>query len=112
MPQQALKRRKYGNVKRDGFDSIREAERYQELTWIERSGEISNLRRQVRFELIPSQRDPSTGKAIRACEYIADFVYDSNGVQVVEDAKGFRTEVYKIKRKLMLQVYGIWVREV
>lgn len=93
------------------FDSRKEADRYAELKLLERSGMIHNLRRQVRYELIPAQK--KDGKTIeRACHYIADFVYEENGKTVVEDVKGFRTKEYVLKRKLMLQVHGIEVREV
>ena len=104
---------KYGNHKTfvDGirFDSKREAERWCELKLLERAGEIKELKRQVRFELIPAQKN---GKW-RATSYIADFTYKTRyGKYVVEDAKGVRTDVYKIKRKLMLERYGIEVVEV
>lgn len=93
------------------FDSRKEADRYAELKLLERSGAIHNLQRQVRYELIPAQK--KDGKTIeRACHYIADFVYEENGKTVVEDVKGFRTKEYVLKRKLMLQVHGIEVREV
>lgn len=105
---------KYRNIKYRGFDSKREAKRYDELKLMERAGLIKNLRTQVKYELIPSQRDKD-GKVIeRACTYIADFVYlDANTFMlVVEDTKGFRTPEYVIKRKLMLQKYGIRIKEV
>ena len=100
-------------VTRDGmtFDSVKEYRRFCELRLIERSGAITDLQRQVKFELIPSQR--IGGKVIeRACSYIADFVYIENGKKVVEDTKGFKTPDYIIKRKLMLWVHGIRIREV
>ena len=93
------------------FDSKKEANRYAELKLLERSGAIHNLQRQVRYELIPAQK--KDGKTVeRACHYIADFVYEEDGKTVVEDVKGFRTKEYVLKRKLMLQVHGIEVREV
>lgn len=93
------------------FDSKKEANRYAELKLLERSGAIHNLQRQVRYELIPAQK--KDGKTVeRACHYIADFVYEENGKTVVEDVKGYRTKEYVLKRKLMLQVHGIEVREV
>lgn len=109
-------RSKYGNrkVTRDGmtFDSIEEYRRYCELRLLERAGEVADLRRQVRFELIPSHR--VGGKVVeRPVTYIADFVYrDKAGNTVVEDTKGFRTKEYIIKRKLMLYIHGIQVKEV
>lgn len=93
------------------FDSKKEANRYLELKLLERAGEISHLTRQVKYELIPSQR--VDGKLVeRSCSYIADFVYLENGETVVEDTKGYKTPDYIIKRKLMLQVHGIRIREV
>ncbi len=88
------------------FDSKREANRWAELRILERAGKIQKLKRQVKYLLIPSQyRD---GKCIeREASYIADFVYIKDGHLVVEDCKGFRTPEYKIKRKLMLQLYDI-----
>ncbi len=104
------------------FDSKREARRYDELLLLQQSGEITNLRRQVKFVLIPTQRVPSQigtrggvkkGRLIeRECAYIADFVYTENGKIVVEDTKGVRTKDYIIKRKLMLYVHNIRIREV
>lgn len=88
------------------FDSRHEAERYAELKLLQRAGKIRNLRCQVPFELVPKQDGE------RAVKYIADFVYEENGSMVVEDAKGFRPKDYIIKRKLMLWVLGIRVREV
>ena len=106
---------KYGSKKIvvDGieFDSRKEAHRYHELRLMERGGLITDLQRQVKFELIPSQR--YDGKVVeRPCNYIADFVYKENGNTVVEDTKGFRTKDYIIKRKLMLYLCGIRIREV
>ena len=95
------------------FDFKKEARRYSELLLLERTGAIHNLKTQVKYVLIPSQRDPVTGKVIeRECAYKADFVYTENGETVVEDTKGFRTKDYIIKRKLMLQVHGIRIREI
>lgn len=94
------------------FDSKKEANRYQELVLLEKAGVIKNLSRQVKFVLIPSQRDES-GKLIeRECSYKADFKYEEGIKTVVEDVKGFRTKEYVIKRKLMLWRYGIRIREV
>ena len=110
-------KRKYGNRKvvLDGqtFDSKREAGRYGELKLLERAGQIKDLELQPRFELIPKQRR-ADGKAERACEYVADFRYTdtATGQTVIEDAKGVRTDTYVIKRKLLLQVHGVTVREV
>lgn len=117
---------KYHNrkVRRDGltFDSKKEHRRYNELLLLQQAGEITNLRRQVKFVLIPTQRVPNIigtrggvkkGKLLeRECAYIADFVYIQNGETVVEDTKGVRTKDYIIKRKLMLYTQGIRIREV
>lgn len=97
------------------FDSKRELARYTDLKLLEAAGRISGLRRQVKYELIPAQKDLKTGKVIeRPVTYKADFVYTdvSTGREIVEDAKGVRTKEYVIKRKLMLYNKGIQVREV
>lgn len=131
--------RKYRNrkVTIDGvtYDSKKEYNRWCELRLLERAGRITDLQRQVPFELIPAQyRTIETGerykinnlaRGIRAGDpktkevcleqsvvYYADFVYQQDGRQVVEDAKGVRTADYIIKRKLMLWRYGIKIREV
>ena len=108
---------KYGNKKYqlDGktFDSQREARRYQELRYMQRAGLITDLRTQVEFELLPSQR--RDGKVVeRPAKYIADFVYKENGEDVVEDVKSpaTKTPQYILKRKLMLWEFGLQVREV
>lgn len=109
-------RRKYRNVPTqvDGlqFDSRAEARRWAELNLLAKAGQIRNLQRQVRYELIPAQKRPSGGTE-RACVYVADFVYEeSPGWRtVVEDVKGFSTGEYAIKRKLLLHVHGIEVKE-
>jgi hypothetical protein len=93
------------------FDSQKEARRFCELRLLERAGRITELQRQVKFELIPSQK--IDGKVVeRACTYVADFVYTENGKKVVEDTKGFKTKDYIIKRKLMLHVHGIKIQEI
>ncbi len=101
---------KYGNIKTttsDGIthDSIREANRWCELKLLERAGKISDLQRQVKFELLPKQDGE------RAVYYIADFVYTEDGKQVVEDAKGFRTKEYKLKKRMLLYFKGIKIKE-
>lgn len=103
---------KYGNEKTDGYDSKREAARGAELEVLERAGQISGLRRQVRYELIPRQCSPAGRVLERACTYKADFVYvNDEGETVVEDVKGYANDTYPIKRKLMLHVHGVRVRE-
>lgn len=83
------------------FDSIKEANRYCELKLLLKAKQISDLRLQVPFELIPAHRDIVTGRAVRKMTYIADFVYQENGKLVVEDTKGFKTDSYLIKKKMM-----------
>ena len=112
-----MKWTKYGNRKTyvgsELFDSRKEADRWIELTLMQKAGEISGLRRQVPYLLIPDIRNKSTGKVVsRKTVYVADFVYEENGKTVVEDAKGMKTEVYRLKKKLMLWRYGIVIREV
>jgi hypothetical protein len=113
-------------ITRDGvtFDSVKEYKRFCELSLLERAGAITDLQRQVKFVLIPAQREFTneidkkgrfkTGKLLeRECAYIADFVYlDEKGRRVVEDTKGFKTKDYVIKRKLMLYEHGIRISEV
>ena len=107
------------------FDSKKECKRYKELALLEKVGQIENLRCQVKFELLPSyienypRYSEKTGKRLKdgtrtiekAVNYIADFVYIENGQQVVEDTKGMRTPEYVIKRKLMLWVHHIKIKE-
>ena len=103
------------------FDSVKEYKRFCELSLLVKAGKVTGLQRQVKFVLIPAQREPDTigkrdgkkqGRLLeRECSYIADFVYVLDGKRVVEDTKGFRTADYKIKRKLMLWVHGIRIRE-
>ena len=108
------------------FDSKKEYLRYCELALLEKAGQIENLRYQVKFQLLPSyietypRYSEKTGKRLKdgkrtiekECSYIADFVYTENGETVVEDTKGFRTTEYIIKRKLMLWVHHIKIKEV
>jgi hypothetical protein len=106
------------------FDSKKEAKRWAELQALQFSGVITDLQRQVKFVLIPTQREPDTigkrggirqGKTIeKECAYYADFTYKlaDTSELVVEDAKGVRTPEYKIKRKLMLYVHHIRIKEV
>lgn len=107
--------RKYHSTKitsADGvFDSKKEYKRWLELKQMQDEGTITNLQRQVSYELIPKQK--LNNKVVeRACTYKADFVYEYDGSLVVEDTKGFRTADYIIKRKLMLYTHGIRIREV
>lgn len=103
------------------FDSEKEAQRYAELRLLERAGRIRGLDRQVRFEVLPQQKDADGTILERSVVYKADFTYhepDDSGSSpngwryVVEDVKGVRTKEYIIKRKLMLHRLGIRIREV
>lgn len=88
------------------FDSKKEAVRYKELKALELVGKIDRLELQPRFVLMDGFR--YEGKAIRKIEYIADFLYRdlSTYELVVEDVKGVKTDVYKLKKKLFLKRYG------
>lgn len=116
-------RNKYGNQRVGGHASKKEHYRAAQLRLMERAGLVSGLREQVSYELIPAQYGEGgkdfRGRATRVllerpCRYIADFVYTdkTTGQTVVEDTKGVRTKEYIIKRKLMLHVHGIRIKEV
>ncbi len=109
------KRPKYSNKKivLDGetFDSKAECRRYQELLILRRTGQISDLKRQVAFELVPSVKLLGAARATPAIRYFADFTYIENGALVVEDTKGYLTTEYKMKRHMMKAVHGIDIRE-
>lgn len=113
---------KYRNrkVTMDGitFDSVREYNRWRELQLLERGGVISELERQKEYVLIPAQyetiAEDGRNKRVcveRACTYKADFVYRQDGKLIVEDSKGLKTKDYIIKRKLMLYIHGIKIKE-
>lgn len=111
---------KYGNettvVAGQGFDSRREARRYQDLRLLERAGEITELERQPQFPIKVPVLDPdgSIRRLLVVAIYIADFRYHDRRAQavVVEDAKGVRTPVYRLKKKLVEAQYGIRIVEV
>lgn len=121
-------RSKYGNKKAKAsgkvFDSRRERSRYYTLQVLEKAGEISDLRMQVPFEIIPAiyetvevqlkTKTKQVQKLVqRAAHYFADFVYkDKDGNMVVEDSKGFRTKEYLLKKKMMRAFLGITIKEV
>ena len=125
-------RNKYYNIKTralDGtvFDSQKEARRWDELCMLQKAGKITDLQRQVKYELIPAQyetyeRYSKNGDRLkdgarlieRKVDYVADFVYTivESGESIVEDTKGVRTKDYIIKRKLMLAIHGIRIKEV
>lgn len=91
------------------FDSKREAGRYLVLKSMEEDGTIEDLRRQVRYELVPAF--DVDGRHYRPVFYVADFVYVENGKEVIEDVKGVRTDVYKLKSKLFARRYGKVIKE-
>jgi len=103
------KAQKYHNEKTviDGitFDSMKEATRYVELKLLERAGEVKELKLQPKFELQEAFRH--NGKAVRAINYIADFMYYDTATDriVVEDTKGYRTKDFEIKKKMFLKKY-------
>lgn len=123
---------KYYNIKTrasDGkvFDSLKEARRYEQLLLLLKANVITDLKTQVKFELIPAQyetyeRYSKRGERLKdgercvekACDYYADFVYTDTetGETIVEDTKGVKTKDYIIKRKLMYAVHGIKIKEV
>lgn len=107
-------RNKYGNQRVGNHASKKEHYRAATLKLWQRAGLISDLREQVTFVLIPTQHDNDGNTLEKSVRYIADFVYTDNatGHTVVEDTKGFHTPEYIIKRKLMLQVHGIRIKEV
>lgn len=91
------------------FDSRKEADRYLVLKGMEDDGAIEDLRRQVRYELVPAF--DVDGRHYRPVYYVADFVYVEDGKEVVEDVKGVRTDVYKLKSKLFARRYGMSIKE-
>lgn len=91
------------------FDSKREANRYLVLKGMEEDGLIENLRRQVRYELVPAF--DVDDRHYRPVYYVADFVYVEDGKEVVEDVKGMRTDVYRLKSKLFARRYGMGIKE-
>ena len=114
-------------VTRNGitYDSKKEADRHDELLLLERGGAITDLQRQVKFTLLPAhyetyERYGKKGNRLadgqrcveRAVFYVADFTYRQDGKLVVEDVKGVRTPEYILKRKMMLHIHGIKIREV
>ena len=107
-----IKRGKYGNKKTtiDGitFDSKKEAEHYQALKILKKLGEVKSFQMQVKYQLLPA-----FPKVQRAMIYIADFVvFLPDGTIEVQDVKGRKTEVYKIKKKLMYYFHKIKIKEI
>lgn len=125
------KKSKFHNVKVEGpngqkFDSKKELARYNELVKMESQGLIYNLRRQVKYTLLSSiyeqvtvqlKRKVTTRQVclFRETSYTADFVYDKDGEEVVEDVKAsqfFQDPVYKLKKKLMYMIHHIKIKEI
>lgn len=113
-PVKKSKRAKYNNEKVEWdsivFDSKKEYKRWRELLVLQKAGVITQLKRQVKFELIKKSETE------RACNYVADHVYMdcATGEKIVEDVKSDATRklsTYIMKRKLMKEVYGITIRE-
>lgn len=103
------KRNKYNNKKLENidgkFDSKREYQEWLRLKLLEKAGLISRLERQKEFQLIPTIRTET--ETLRRTSYFADFFYFDNNknVWVVNDTKGYKTDVYQIKKKLMVWLY-------
>lgn len=99
------------------FASKREAKRYLELKAMQEAGEVTELQLQVKFPLLPKQRT-AEGKAIRAVDYVADFVYMKDGQKIVEDSKGYRNPqaasyaIFVLKKKMMKYFHNIDIMEV
>ena len=108
-----IKQNKYKNkkIEYDGilWDSKKEMSYYIKFKLMEKSGEISELKRQVKYELQPKYQ--FKGKSIRQILYIADFTYKKNGIIHVIDVKGYRNEIYKLKKKIFEYKYGIEIEE-
>lgn len=90
------------------FDSKKEAERYEQLLLLERVGQITGLELHPRYALYALAQD---GTVTKVADYIPDFRYVENGRTVVEDVKGVRTPVYRLKKRWMLAQYGITILE-
>ena len=102
------KKCEYNGIK---FDSIKERNYYIKLEYLQRAGEITELKRQVEFVLIETFK--LEDKTYRKTKYIADFTYkDKNGKYHVVDTKGIKTDVYLLKKKLMAWKYGIEIEEI
>ena len=93
------------------FDSNKELEYYLLLKDKLKKGEIFRLQRQVRINIQPPFTTPA-GEKVRAIDYLADFAYlDTEGVTHLVDVKGYKTEIYKLKKKL-LAYKGFYIEEV
>jgi hypothetical protein len=101
-------RSKYGNVKTHGFDSKSEYARWLELQLLEKAGKIRDLKRQVKI--------PIKVNGCLVCTYVADFTYDVKNhdlwTPVLEDVKGVRTAIFRLKKKLLWAAHGLFISEV
>lgn len=96
------KRKEVDGIK---FDSTKEADRYCQLKLLLRANEISDLQLQVPYVLIEKS------KWGREVKYYADFVYKEGGEIIVEDCKGMRLPLYKLKKRLFQEKYNIDIKE-
>lgn len=96
------------------YNSKKEYDRYQELLALQRAGKIRNLERRVEIPLLPSQRDENGYVIERAVSFVVDFAYFDieQDKTIFEDAKEVRSKEYILKRKMMLYIHNIIVREV
>ena len=108
---------KYRAVRTNGYASKKEARVAADLRLLERAGKVKDIREQISFDLLPAAPELGFKQPLR---YVADFVYEelehnceweSRWNRVVADAKGFKTPVYKLKKRMMLQLLGIEIRE-
>tara|TARA_R100000808_G_C2126367_1_gene136542 strand:- start:906 stop:1241 length:336 start_codon:yes stop_codon:yes gene_type:complete len=98
-----IRKNKYNNtVTPDGYHSKREKRRAIELELLVKAGKIQDLKHQVSYTLLRSFK--FNGKKIREIKYIADFVYQKGKMTIIEDCKGYKTETYKLKKKLLLHM--------
>ena len=108
LPVRKVAKSKYRAVPVDvngkNFDSKAEAERYAVLEIMQRTGAIRDLRQHPVYKIVVND--------VLICKYEGDSVYVENGELVVEDVKGMKTPVYRLKKKLMLAVWGIKIREI
>lgn len=100
-------RSKYGNKRTEGYASKREYKVACDLKALQQAGKISELEEQVWLELLP-KLPPEYPKPL--C-YVADFIYVENGQRIIADAKGVRTEGYRIKKRILKQLLGLDIKE-
>lgn len=116
LSEKPVKKDKYNTTRVEviGIDGVvrklskKEAKRFYELRMLQEIGEISDLKQQVRYVLLTSEIKGRQGELA----YIADFVYMRGGKEVVEDVKGYSTEIYKRKKRLMQKIHEIIIQEI